>query len=122
VNLTRKKKVSVMKKFESNIVFKTQYHDNIDYIEMVRLNLSDTTLNNIIKAQDYMKTCGYDIVAIEIPFGDGDEIDHIDEDGEITKQWLCDVRYLKVYPTGFYYYAQNKYDSSDQLESDLITC
>lgn len=45
------------------------------------------------------------------------EVQYLNGDDEVMEGWVSDVEQFAVCKTFFYYYAQNKYDSSDQLES-----
>lgn len=48
----------------------------------------------------------------------GDELENELE----SSDWRCDVQYLKIYSNGWvYFYAQNKWDAGDQIESDCFT-
>lgn len=88
----------------------------------VRLEFTDKDIERINKLIDLAKEHS---ITIEMYFNCEelfcDTYDD-DEDKMEVADWRCDVQYLKIYSSGHcYFYAQNKYDAADQIESDCFT-
>ncbi len=96
-----------------------------DYTEVpnhVRLEFTDKDIERINKLIDLAKEHS---ITIEMNF-DCEELfrDTYDDDEDKMEvaDWRCDVQYLKIYSSGHcYFYAQNKWDAADQIESDFFT-
>jgi hypothetical protein len=89
-----------------------------DYSETpfaVGINITKNLVARIKDAQNAIKEHKFNSVSISV-----DTVFKNDEDGSRSK-WLPDVENLKITSYGIYYYAQNKYDSADQIESNSLT-
>lgn len=94
--------------------FSNSYSDAMS-IDQVQIKLSDVDIENIKRASKLVKDNKF-ITSIKIEV-DG-EVDYLDEnDDPADVDWRVDVQNFMVYDDTFYYYAQNKWDSGDQIES-----
>lgn len=94
----------------SDIFFRSNPYGGSEDIEKVILNLDDETIEQIKWAAKTVSENSY-IFSINISISDED-VTHV-----APFTWKKDVCYLIVYNDRFVYYAQNKYDSADQIES-----
>ena len=111
---------SVVKKFELEIAFRSwDYSENFE-IDRVVLELSDKDVENIKQAQEFIKS-NDSIHSVRIDV-DGSVVyeSETDEDGvfEENDGWRTDFHTLVVYDNSIYYYAQSKWHSGDQMESE----
>jgi hypothetical protein len=111
---------SVVKKFELEIAFRSwDYSDSFE-IDRVVLELSDKDISNINQAQEFIKTNG-DIHSVKVDINGSVAYEReTDEEGvfEEFDGWKTDTHSFVVYDNTVYYYAQNKYHSGDQIESE----
>jgi hypothetical protein len=103
------------------IVFTTC--DQTDTPNYARLEFTEKHISRIVKLTALAEEHN---ITIEMDFDFADLlIDTVDEDlnSKMEKtDWRCDVEYLKIYPNGYcYFYAQNKWNAADQIESDVFT-
>ena len=93
--------------------------------ECVKLEFTPETLHRIATVQCLIIQYKLYSVKIEIPNGFTLMADNEEEDSEDCTEnavwWRHDGETFIIYETGFYFYAQSKYDAADQIESDLIT-
>lgn len=85
-------------------------------IERIKVDLSEQDKENILKACELVNNNEFiDNIRIsvnsEVTFFD-------DEDNDITDFWKCEVFQFIVYNDCVFLYAQNKFDSGDQIESN----
>jgi hypothetical protein len=102
------------------IVFNS--NDHTEAPNHVRLEFTDKDIERINKLIDLAKEHS---ITIEMNF-DCEELfrDTYDDDEDKMEvaDWRCDVQYLKIYSSGHcYFYAQNKWDAADQIESECFT-
>ena len=88
----------------------------------VSLQFTPDTLTRIAKVQILVKKNDLFSAKIEIP----DKVKLLNEayDGDELPQpsdWRYDFATFIVFPDSFYFFAQNKWDSACQIESDEIT-
>lgn len=108
-----------MKTIDREISFRSLHYDTTEDIETVRLELDDETISNIKWAAKLVKDNHFlDSVSVNLTHGNAT---HYDWEGNETTEWAIEVEHLKVYSDTFYYYAQNKYDSADQIETGGIS-
>lgn len=99
------------------IAFRTQAETSYD-IESVRINLCDEDIENIRLASKLVNENKF-IENIRIAVNS--DVDFIDDEDEIsTNDWRCDVMQFIVYGDAFIFYAQNKWESADQIESEAF--
>jgi hypothetical protein len=104
---------------EKEVAFRSMDGSHSNNIEVLSINISDDDIINIKKAIDVLKEnkCRQSIKLELSGF-----VDYIDDDEIIINgDWLVDVESFVVYESGIFYYAQNKWHSGDQIESDMIT-
>jgi hypothetical protein len=103
---------------EKKINFRSSDFSSSSNIETLRFNLTPTDIVNLKTAIELVKTNRF-IASINVSL-DG-VVDYLDDEGNDEDDWRIDVDHFIVYNSSIYYYAQNKYDSSDQIESEEIT-
>jgi hypothetical protein len=103
-----------MKVLEKEVAFRCDNSDT-SQIEVIKLTFIEREINNIKKAMQICKDNDF-IVNVRVDFRDFELFD--DEENEVD--WRVDVSQLIVYKDSFYFYAQNKWDASDQIESSEI--
>lgn len=101
---------------EKEIIFRSNDCSDSLKFETVKLTFTDRDLDKVKKAMQVCKDNDF-VVNVRIEF---DNFDFLDDDGEEVTDWRVDVSQLIVYKDSCYFYAQNKWDSGDQLESDEI--
>lgn len=104
------------KVIKKEVTFRTSDSDNY-VIETIQLTISDEKMEEIKKSMQICKDNQF-IENVRICFDNFDFFDS--EENDVTDVWRVDVSQLIVYKDGIYFYAQNKYDASDQLESEEI--
>jgi len=109
-----------MKTIKKEIFFRSNSYSESENIHSVELQLSDETIKNIQKAQDLIKANNF-IFSINVEKMPDDKITLLNDEDNMTDDWIVGVLVLKVYNDVFCYYAQCKYDSADQIESDSIS-
>ena len=87
-------------------------------IEKVKIDFTQTDIDNIKKACEIVKENKF-IENIRIKVTSNVTL-LADEDEDITDNWKYDISQFIVYDDVFYFYAQGKDDSGDQLESDCF--
>lgn len=80
----------------------------------VELNLTEAILGNIRK---YQKIAEEECVSVNMPFYD---YKFFNEEGGRFEEWIADVSYFKISEFGVVFYAQNKWDSSHQIETEYV--
>lgn len=106
-------------KIEKEILFRSNEYDDSALIKVVSIELSDVTIGNIKEAQQIIKHNPFPIHSIKLRLND--DYSYIDWDGSVTDEWRDDGGYLLVYEHSVYFYAQCKYDSSSQIETEELT-
>ena len=109
---------------------------NVKYLT----NTAMITKEIIWKSNDYSETPAYvqigdlniDLIKQYMKFVEDNQVDSIRISGfdyefydtkeceDLEVDWRCDVAQLIIYAKSMYFYAQNKWDSGDQIESDTI--
>ena len=84
-------------------------------IEVIKLTFVDSDLDKVKKAMQICKDNDF-IVNVRVEF---DGFEFLDDD-EKAVDWKTDVSQLIVYKDSIYFYAQNKWDAADQIESSEI--
>jgi len=79
------------------------------YLELVNLNIEKAM--KIVKENPFISSIRVSSLST---------VEYLNENDEDVKDWRVDVEEWIVYGDGFYFYCQNKWDSSDQLESEHI--
>jgi hypothetical protein len=104
---------------EKEVAFRSMDGSISNNIEALSINISDDDITNIKKAIGVLKEnkCMQSIKLDLVGFVDYIDVDEIIINGD----WLVDVESLIVYEIGVFYYAQNKWHSGDQIESNIIT-
>jgi hypothetical protein len=103
---------------EKGIAFFAQDFSDAMSIDKLKINLTPTDVDNIKNAMELVNNNKF-INSINIDL-DG-SVEYLNDDDEDIESWKIDVERLVVYNNSVYYYAQNKWDSGDQIESDCIT-
>jgi hypothetical protein len=105
-------------KIEKEVLFRSNAYDESADIKIVSIDLSDETISAIKKAQEIIKTTPISIESIKIKLNDSYE--YINWESDKTSEWNDDGGYLLVYKHAVYFYAQCKYDSSSQIETEEL--
>jgi hypothetical protein len=103
---------------EKGIAFFAQDFSDAMSIDKLKINLTPTDVDNIKNAMELVNNNKF-INSINIDL-DG-SVEYLNDDDEDIESWKIDVERLVVYNNSVYYYAQNKWHSGDQIESDCIT-
>jgi hypothetical protein len=98
------------------ITFRTDNSSSYE-IEKLDIVLSEQDLINIKKAQRIMKEKRF-ISSIRIDVLGS--VTYLSEADQEVEDWRVDVEQFIVYSNAFYYYAQNKWDSGDYIESEEL--
>ncbi len=96
--------------------FSTDYSDAMQ-IETLKIHVTPTDVENIRKAMQIIKANKF-ISSINVELNGHAE--YLDDDGNEVEDWRVDVERFVVYDGTAYYYAQNKWHSGDQIESEGI--
>jgi hypothetical protein len=83
----------------------------------LKITLSEIDIENILKTQQVLKDNKF-ISSAKIDITG--EVIYLTDEGEETREWRVDVEQFLIYTDSFYYYAQNKWDASDQIESEEL--
>lgn len=104
---------------EKGIAFFAQDFSDAMSIETLKINVTPTDVENIKKAMEFVKNNNF-VSSIHIDLNG--HVQYLDEDGGEVEDWRVDVERFVVYSNSVYYYAQNKWHSGDQIESEAIEC
>jgi hypothetical protein len=104
---------------EKGIAFFAQDFSDAMSIETLKINVTPTDVENIKKVMDFVKKNDF-VSSIHIDLNG--HVEYLDEDGDEVENWRVDVERFVVYSNSVYYYAQNKWHSGDQIESEAIEC
>ena len=102
---------------EKGIAFLSMEYSDASQIETLKIHITPTDIGNIRSAMAILKTNPF-MVSINIDL-DG-HVDYLDCDNNEVEEWRTDVERFVVYSDSVYYYAQNKWHSGDQIESEAI--
>ena len=104
---------------EKGIAFYSMEYSDAMNIDKLKINLTPTDIDNIKSAMELVKNNKF-ISSINVDL-DGN-VEYFDDDNNEVEDWKVDVERLIVYGNNsVYYYAQNKWNSGDQIESNCIT-
>jgi hypothetical protein len=102
---------------EKGIAFFSQDYSDAMQIETLKINVTPTDVENIKKAMEFVKNNDF-ISSIHIDLNG--HVEYLNDEGEEFDEWRVDVERFVVYSDSVYYYAQNKWHSGDQIESEAI--
>jgi hypothetical protein len=104
---------------KKGIAFRSSDYSASSEVEKIEIGFSDIDKENIKKSIEILKENSFiSHLRIDIK-GSITYLD--DEDTKIEDgNWRVDVEQFIVYTSGVYYYAQNKWDSGDYIESEEI--
>ena len=102
---------------EKGIAFYSQDYSDAMTIETLKINVTPTDVENIKKAMDFVNKNSF-ISSIHIDLNG--HVEYLNDEGEEFDEWRVDVERFVVYSDSVYYYAQNKWHSGDQIESEAI--
>jgi hypothetical protein len=103
---------------EKKVNFRSADFSSSTNIETLKFTFTPTDIVNLKTAMELVKSNRF-IASINVSI-DG-VVDYLDDEGNDEDDWRIDVDHFIVYNGSIYYYAQNKYDSGDQIESEEIT-
>jgi hypothetical protein len=104
---------------EKEIAFRSmEYSDSME-IETLKIHVTPTDVANIKKAIELVKENDF-ITSINVDLNG--HVEYLDDENNEFEGWRIDTERFVVYSDSIYYYAQNKWHSGDQIESDAITC
>jgi hypothetical protein len=107
-----------MKNLLLEVAFRSDDNSESYSIDKIAIELTDSDIDNVKKTQAILSENKFmDSTNITI---DG-SVEYLDDEGKVTNGWRTDYHALKVYSDSVYYYAQNKWHSGDQIESDSFT-
>jgi len=109
-----------MKIIKKEIYFRSNSYSETENIHSVELQLSDETIKNIQKAQDLIKANNF-IFNIHVENMPDDKITLLNDEDNMTDDWKVGYHLFRVFADTVYYYAECRYDSADQIESDGIS-
>lgn len=104
---------------EKQIAFYSQDYSDAMQIEVLKINVTPTDVDNIKKAMDFLKDNSF---ATSVNVDLNGHCEYVDDEGNNVDEWRVDVERFVVYSDSVYYYAQNKWHSGDQIESEAIDC
>jgi len=104
---------------EKQIAFFSQDYSDAMQIETLKIHITPTDVENIRKAMELVK--GNDFIS-SIHIDLNGHVEYLNDEGVEVEEWRVDVERFVVYSDSAYYYAQNKWHSGDQIESDSIEC
>ena len=104
---------------EKEIAFHSMEDSDAMGIEKLKINVTPTDVANIKKAMELVKENDF-ITSINVDLNG--HVEYLDDENDEFENWRVDVERFVVYSDSVYYYAQNKWHSGDQIESDAITC
>lgn len=99
---------------EKGIAFYSQDYSDAMVVETLKIKITPTDVENIKKAMEFVKNNSF-VTSINVDLNGFAE--YLDDDGNEV-----DVERFVVYSDSVYYYAQNKWHSGDQIESEAIDC
>ena len=102
---------------EKQIAFFAQDHSDANIIETLKIHVTPTDVDNIKKAMELVKQNSF-ITSINVDLNG--HVEYLDDDNNEVEDWRVDVERFVVYSDSVYYYAQNKWHSGDQIESEAI--
>ena len=102
---------------EKGIAFYSQDFSDAMGIETLKINITPTDVVNIKKAMEFVKSNNF-ITSINIDLNG--HVEYLGDDGDEVEDWRVDVERFVIYSDSVYYYAQNKWHSGDQIESEAI--
>lgn len=102
---------------EKQIAFFAQDYSDAMQIETLKIHVTPTDVDNIKKAMEFVKNNDF-ISSIHIDLNG--HVEYLDDDNKEFEEWITDVEGFVVYSDSVYYYAQNKWHSGDQIESETI--
>jgi len=102
---------------EKQIAFFSQDYSDAMSIETLKINITPTDIGNIRSAMAILKANPF-MVSIHIDLNG--HVEYLDDEGNEVEDWRTDVERFVVYSDSAYYYAQNKWHSGDQIESEAI--
>ena len=104
---------------EKGIAFFSQEYTDAMQIETLKINVTPTDVENIKKAMDFVKNNSF-VASVNVDLNGFAE--YLNDDNNEVEEWRVDVERFVVYSDSVYYYAQNKWHSGDQIESEAIDC
>lgn len=104
---------------EKGIAFFSQDYSDAMTIETLKINVTPTDVENIKKAMEFVKNNSF-VTSINVDLNGFAE--YLNDEGDEVEEWRVDVERFVVYSDSVYYYAQNKWHSGDQIESEAINC
>jgi predicted ester cyclase len=104
---------------EKGIAFFSQEYSDAMQIETLKINVTPTDVENIKKAMDFVKNNSF-VASVNVDLNGFAE--YLNDDNNEVEEWRVDVERFVVYSDSVYYYAQNKWHSGDQIESEAIDC
>jgi hypothetical protein len=104
---------------EKGIAFFSQEYSDAMQIETLKINVTPTDVENIKKAMDFVKNNSF-VASVNVDLNGFAE--YLNDDNNEVEVWRVDVERFVVYSDSVYYYAQNKWHSGDQIESEAIDC
>ena len=102
---------------EKGIAFFSQEYSDAMQIETLKINVTPTDVENIKKAMDFVKNNSF-VASVNVDLNGFAE--YLNDDNNEVEEWRVDVERFVVYSDSVYYYAQNKWHSGDQIESEAI--
>jgi hypothetical protein len=103
---------------EKQIAFHSMEYSDAMGIKTLKIHVTPTDIDNIKNAMELVKNNKF-INSINVDLNG--HVEYLNENGGEFENWIIDVERLVVYNNSVYYYAQNKWHSGDQIESDCIT-
>lgn len=104
---------------EKGIAFFSQDYSDAMEIETLKINVTPTDVENIKKAMEFVKNNSF-VTSVNVDLNGFAE--YLNDDNNEVEEWRVDVERFVVYSDSVYYYAQNKWHSGDQIESEAIDC
>lgn len=102
---------------EKGIAFFAQDYSDAMSIETLKIHITPTDVGNIRSAMAVLKANPF-MSSIHIDLNG--HVEYLDDDNDEVEDWRVDVERFVVYSDSVYYYAQNKWHSGDQIESEAI--
>lgn len=102
---------------EKGIAFFSQDFSDAMSIETLKIHITPTDVENIQKAMGLVKSNDF-ISSIHVDLNG--HVEYKDDDDNEVEDWRVDVERFVVYSDSVYYFAQNKWHSGDQIESEAI--
>ena len=102
---------------EKGITFYSQDYSDAMMIDTIKIEFNSEDIENIKKAINILNENRF-IVNLRIPISSN--VIFLDEGNNGHDGWRVGADQFIVYNDMVYYYAQNKYDAGDQIESEVI--